>query len=340
MNRKLPVAGALLLLMTAGVFSETILVASLIVYDKDNTVMKQGRNPSEEIYERFSDCWFEGLVKFKRLSSKEYGEIYTSLDANRACFAEDAEYILFGYVQRNEGNWFANVKLYDHKSKKIAREFYSGDDASHYGRLIDRLTSNILDGLEEATGLFRNETARETTRPYEIKLPLSAFYWTPVDADWRSKLLGIAGVEVGVEIYPLQPRIVVGKALLDFSLRPEFSYSCATRQSGTYPLGYHGISLVLPLCAHFHFDMKNSFYVGGGLYYEVEMMSITPKYEDKRFLCQNMFGVEAMLGYEFGANETMNFFTEVRFDFHLNGDGYVAIRQALGVSFNLYRRRK
>lgn len=340
MNRNLAIAGALLFLITKGVFGETILVASLIVYDKDSIVIEQDTNPSEEIYKRLLDYWFEGLVEFKKLSPKEYGEIYTSLDANRACFAEDADYILFGYVQKNEGNWFANVKLYDHKAKKIIREFYSGDDISHYKRLINSLTLNILDGLEEATGLSRNETLREKTRPFEIKLPLSMFYWTPVDADWHSKFLGVIGVEAGVDIYPLQPKMALGKAMVDFSLRPEFSYSCAMGQSETYPLNYHGILLALPLCAHFHFNMKNSLYVGCGAYYEVEMMNITPKYEDKKFLYQNIFGIESMLGYEFGINETMNFFTEIRMDFHLNGDGFVAMKSAFGVSLNLYRRQK
>lgn len=340
MNRKLPIAGASLFLIAACVFGETILVASLIVYDKDSIVIEQDTNPSEEIYERFLDHWFEGLVKFKKLSPKEYGEIYTSLDANRACSAENAEYILFGYIQKNDGNWFANVKLYDHKAKKIGIEFYSGDDISHYNRFINSLTSNILDGLEEATGLSRNEMTREKTRPFEIKLPLSAFYWTPVDTEWHSKFLGIAGIEIGIEIYPLQPKMVLGGVLLDFSLRPEFSYSCATGQSGTYPLNCHGILLAFPLCAHFHFNMKNSLYLGCGFYYEVEMMNITPKYEDKKFLCQNIFGIEAMLGYEFGINETMNFFTEIRMDFHLNGDRFTAIKQAFGISFNLYRRLK
>lgn len=340
MNRKLSIAGALLVLMTTGVSGETILLASLIVYDKDSTVIRQDVNPSEEIYEKLLDYWFEGLVAFKRLSPKEYGEIYTSLDANRACFAEDAEYILFGYVQKNEGNWFANVKLYDYKAKKISREFYSGDDSSHYNRFLNTLTLHILDGLEEATGLSHNETMREKTRPFEIRLPLSTFYWSPVDADWHSKFLGVIGVKTGVEIYPLQPKIVLGTVLLDFSLRPEFSYSYATGQNKTYPLNYHGVSFSLPLCAYFHFNMRNSLYAGGGVYYEIEMMKMTPKYEDKKFLYQNIFGIETILGYEFGINETMNLFTEVRMDFHLNGDGFIAIKPTFGMSFNLYRRQK
>ncbi len=340
MNKKFLVIIVFLLFISKGLFGETILIASLIVYDKDSSVLEQDINPSEEIYENLLDYWFEGLVEFKKLSAKNYGEIYTALDANRACAAEESEYILFGYIQKNEGSWFANIKLYDSKAKKISKEFFSGDDISHYKRLLNNLTLNVLDGLEEVTGLSRNEMMREKTRPCETKLPLSAFYWTPLDSDWHSKFLGIAGGEIGMEIYPPQPKIVLGSFLLDFSLRPEFSYSYAIGQKETYPVIYHGVSFVLPLCFHLHFNMRNSLYAGGGAYYEVEMMKITPKYESEKFLYQNIFGTEILLGYEFSASRIINLFTEVRVDFHLNRDNFIAIKPMLGMSFNLYRGQK
>lgn len=319
-------------------FAETIFVAPMIIYDKDSNIIEQTKNPSEEIFERISMYWFEGLVTFKNLSAKKYGEIYTTLDANRCCAAENADCILFGYVQKNESNWIANMKLYDYKTKKISKEFYSGDDIFHYERLFDNLSKNILTGLEEVIGLNHNEILKEKLHPLEIKLPISAFYWCPIDGKWNLKMIGIAGGDMGIQIYPPQPKIIVGQFLIDFSLRPEFSYSYAMGKDNVYPLKYNAFSFVLPLCAHLHFDMNNSIYLGSGAYYEIELLKIKPKYEKNRVHYQNIFGLESFIGYESNLSKLINLFTEVRIDFHFNKDNFLAIKPVLGMSFNLFRQ--
>ena len=39
----------------------------------------------------------------------------------------------------------------------------------------------------------RDEVLNEKVRPLETRLPVSAFYWTPVDPGWNAVMLGIAG---------------------------------------------------------------------------------------------------------------------------------------------------
>ena len=102
MNKKLLSAMLILLLHAFFISAETVLIAPIIIYDKDSNVIPLDRNPSEEIYGKVSDYWFEGMLDIRLLSSRKYGEIYTTLDASRCCVAEEAEYILFGYIQKNE----------------------------------------------------------------------------------------------------------------------------------------------------------------------------------------------------------------------------------------------
>lgn len=317
--------------------AETVLMVPVIVYDKDSNVVVQSKNPSEEIFSTISGYWFKGLLSFKNLSAKKYGEIYTTFEANRVCEAEEARFILFGYMQKNEANWLVNIKLYDRNEKKTIREFYSSDDISHYNRLIENISGNILEGLEDVTGLNRSEIKKEETRPFEIKIPVSIFYWSPIDGDWSTRLLGIAGLDLGMDIYPPQSKFLVGQILVDYSFRPALSYSYAMGKTDGYPLNYHGISFVLPGCLHFHFDPKNSFYLGLGGYYEMELLKMKPNYESSKFEYQNIFGLESFFGYEFSATELLNIFAEVRFDFHVNNDTFIAVKPVCGVSFNFYK---
>ncbi len=337
MNKKLLSAMLILLLHAFFISAETVLIAPIIIYDKDSNVIPLDRNPSEEIYGKVSDYWFEGMLDIRLLSSRKYGEIYTTLDASRCCVAEEAEYILFGYIQKNEGSWSGSMKLYSANAKKTLMEFFSSDDINHYERLLDNLSDKILTGLEEITGLNRSEVLNSKIRPFELRMPASVFYWTPVDTGWNSTMTGIAGCDVGLELFPRQPKVTLGQILVDFSLRPELSYSYGMGKDGVYPLHYNGISFVLPVLARFHFNMRNSLYIGTGAYYEIELMSIIPKYEKQQFHYQNIFGLESFVGYELNVNEALDVFTEARFDFHFSKDSFLAVKAVLGLSLSLYK---
>ncbi len=335
-RRLLPI---LLLLIIPAVFmnAETVLVAPMTVYDKDSNAIDMPKNPADEVYDAVSDHWFEGMLSFRMVPARKYGAIYTTLDASRCCTAEEAEYILFGYVQKNEGSWTASMKLYDANSKKTLMEFFSGDDTDHYDRLMEDLSGKILAGLEEVTGLNRDEVLNRKIRPFEVKVPVSAFWWNPVAGGWNKRVTGIAGLDAFLEIYPKQPKLSPGGLLIDFSLRPGISDSFALGRDGSYPMIYDAVSFILPLCVHLHFDMKNSVYMGTGPYYEIQLMTYGPKYLPQEFHWQNMFGLEAFAGYEFAAGENTDLFTEVRLDFHFSRDSYLAVKAAVGASFRLYR---
>jgi hypothetical protein len=335
MENKVLVLILLLLTLSGMAFPEKVLVAPLVAYDGDGNSVELDGNPSENVYETISGYWFDGLLEFVRLPADSYGQIYTALDANRACEAENAEYILFGYVQKLEDRWFSAVKLYDCKSKKISREFFSADDSVHYGRFIENLCSNILEGIIDESGISFDGKLKERTRPFEARLPVSGFYWTPVGDDWTSRMTGIVGGSIGLHLFPCQPKLLPAQKLVDFSMRPTFSFSWGINTDGSYPLDYKGISFSLPVRTDFHFNSRNSIYAGVGVYYEIELIAVKPKYEDAMNVRQKIFGLEPLIGYEFKAGNLVALFSEVLADFHLNGDGFVALKNSLGISFLL-----
>ena len=69
-------------------------------------------------------------------------------------------------------------------------------------------------------------------------------------------------------------------------------------------------------------------------------MNIKPKYENEKFLYQNVFSFETIAGYEFDINDKAHLFAEMAFDFHLLGDGFVSVKPCLGASFNIFKERR
>lgn len=340
MNKKIFVFTLLLCMLSFDLFCETILVAPVVVYDKDSKRIETKENPAVFFFDVFSKRWFEGLINFSTISKSKYGEILNVLDANKACTAEKADFILYGYIQKNEVNWFGNIKLYNLSSKKVVGEYYCADGLEHYDRLLESLSNNILEGISEVTGLNHDDILEEKRRPYELRLPFSAFYWTPIDPKWNERILGIAGAELGLEFYPQQKVIIRKSKLLDVSARFDVFWNCGINQQNYYPLFLNNISICTPFINHVRFDENHSVYFGAGPGYAIQLMNIQPKYEKQQFYYQNVFFIECLTGYELHINRIVNLFSEVDFDFHLTGGDLVTIKPKLGISFTLYGGEK
>ena len=339
MNKKLFLL-FILINMSGLFFSAEIIVSDIAVYDKDGKKIEMHVNPSKLIYEKLNKHWFEGLIHFSYLDEDKYGISYTIIDANKICSVEHKDFIIYGYIKKEENNWFINLKLYDKERKIVSDEFYASDSLEQYERLINIISEKIVSGLEEITGINQIVKEEKDNHALELKLPASLYYWTPIDTKWSKKLLGIAGINAGLDFYPPFPKTIVNGMLIDFSGRLNLSWNFAINQKDIYPLFLNNISISIPALAHIHFDTRHCVYLGIGFSYELELMNIEPKYEKKQFFYQNMFSFENITGYEFSLTEKINLFSEIIIDYHIANDGFISIKPSLGASFNLYRKQK
>ncbi|MGN0739533.1 MAG: hypothetical protein ACI4LX_05120 [Treponema sp.] len=321
-------------------YADVIKVAPLAVYDSDGKKTAVPFNPAKAIHSELEKHWFEGLVNFFLISESSHGIPVTVSDANRICMSENADYLIYGYIKKNETNWLAEVKLYSASEKKTVREFFACDGIGHYDRLIDVLCRNILHGTEEITGLNQDELKKQKMRPMELRIPSSVFYWSPADARWGNKILGIAGISTGLEFYPELPVTAAGGKLVDFSLRLNLSWDIGMNRKDCYPLILNTMAVSLPALVHVHFNEAHSLHAGFGLAYGIEFMNIRPKYEDEKFLYQNVFSLEAVAGYEFRINRSAGIFTELVFDWHLMSDGFVSVKPCIGASFSIFKENR
>jgi len=321
-------------------FTSEIKIAPLAVFDSNGNAAEFSSSPSRIIYTELEKHWFEGLLSFSYLDEKKYEIPVTIVDANKICISEKSDYLLYGFIKKNESSWQCEVKLYDANSKKNLKQFFASDSLEYPDRLMDVLCQNILYGLEEITGLTADTVIAKKNHPAEISIPISPFYWTPVDSEWGSRILGIAGVATGIEFYPEQPSFALKGKLLDFSLKLNLLWKIGINKEEGYPLILNTAAVSLPVLFHIHFDMHHSLYCGAGLCYSFEFMKIRPKYENEKFLYQNIFSAEAVLGYEYCINNKVKMFTEVVADFALHEDGFISIRPGIGAAFTVFRGKK
>lgn len=339
MNKKVFLLLIITFLMVK-VFASEIVLTPLVSYDSFGNKIDMDENPAEAIYKSLEQHWFEGMIKFSYLSETQTGVVYTLMDANVICVSEKKDCIFYGYVQKNEGNWFANVKLYDASKKKVIREFYSSDDIDHYQRFLDHLTSNIIDGLMSITGLSKDELLDKNMRPTELKIPVSGFYWTPVDGDWNKVIMGVAGAKLGFEFFPSQKQVLFSSNLLDFSIMLKFEYNYGKNPNSSYPLTLNTVKVGLPVIFHIHTDTKNTLYTGFGINYGIEMLNYIPKYEEEKYLYQNIISGEFTAGYEFNISRFLNMFSELAVDIHFGQGGFITVKPTLGLSLNVFKGSK
>lgn len=321
-------------------FASEILIAPIAVYDSNGAKTSVSKGPDKEIYTELEKHWFEGLISFSWLEEKKYGIPVSIIDANTICVSENVDYLIYGYVKKNETNWNGEVKLYDAVEKKIIKEFFASDSIDQYDRFINVLCQNVLSGIEEISGLNQNELKKKETRLIELYIPVSLFYWTPIDSGWGNRILGIAGLTTGLEFYPPQSVVVTRGKLIDFSARFNLGWNIGINKKTSYPLILNTIEIGLPVILHLHFNEFHSLYGGLGLAYNIELMSIRPKYEDKKFLYQNVLSLETIVGYEFAPSEKIKLFSEIVFTYHMLGDGFVSIKPSIGVSFNVFKEQR
>jgi len=321
-------------------FSTEIRLAPFAVYDSGGNKIKSPLNPSKIIYEDLVNNWFEGMVLFSYADEEKYGIPVTIVDANKICISERVDYLLYGYIKKNDTSWLAEIKLYDATDKKIKKEFFASDDIEHYERMLKILSSNILSGIEELAGINPNEIGQKQSKTTEVRIPISLFYWSPIDSSWNKKILGLGGINAAVEIFPATPKFVAINKLFDFSIRANLSWDIAINQKDAYSLILNSVAIGFPLFIHMHFNQQHSIYTGLGVMYEIELLNIRPKYEQTQLLYQNIILLETTVGYSFNINKALNIYSEIDFDFHLAKDGFVSIKPCLGLSARISKEHK
>lgn len=334
MNKKMFI-NLIILLGSAFCFAEKIAVAPLITYDNESSKIVIEYDFQENLSKNLINEWFEGLIEFNKLSAEDYGDVYTTLDANKVCIAGKYDYLIYGFIQKNENSWFGNIKLFSVDAKKIVKEFFASDDIENMERFFQVLKNNVISGLYEITGLddIGNKTSDGIS--FKINLLLDGFYWHPIGEKWSSMYMGVGGGFLGIDFVPPQSKKTLFSKLIYLSLGVGASYAYGKETEKSYPLKLQTIQIMLPIYLHLNFSRYNSLFFRFAPYYEFEFLNIIQKYKEEEMYQQVLPGLEVGIGYEFFPLDWFSIYLKCDYSFHLSPDNFSVIKPGLGFKFKL-----
>mgnify|MGYP000846734442 CR=1 FL=1 len=334
MNKKVIVISFFLLFFSF-LFAEKIVIAPIVTYDVKGYKIKEKKEPYEILYEKLHSFWFEGLLKFEMIKKDEFEEVLTVLDAEKVCNVKNEGYLLYGYIQKNDTSWYGNIKLYSTAHKKIIKDFFASDELLQYERFIEVLSENILFGIMEVLGIEERRKKTQEMSVFKIDLPISVFYWNPLDNYWSDVYTGIVGGSIGLEFFPPQKNIEMNLFRLKLSGKLDFEYAFAKGKTNNYPLNLHTLKIISLFIMRFDLDKIHTICLGIGSFYEIDFLLVREKYKSETFYFQNMFGLSFPIRYEFSMNEKVSLGAGIGLDFHLSENSYVSIKPQVLFVFNL-----
>jgi len=238
---------------------------------------------------------------FREIKSREINAPVSLIDAVNVSRVERADYLLYGFVEKREHTYRAEIRLLDFEKRVIRRIFYSSDDIENYERLIGDLSYKIVSYFDSVFNLGVKE---DVPGQMILSVPVSLGYWTYISSAWINTMTGTAAMSTGLDL------ITNNKALSGFSratyiawnLNIEYRYGIGKEDVELRDMRI--ITLSLPLRVHIE-SLRNedSVFFGLGLLYELDIANIEETYKgDKRSLYSHM-GMLMTFGYKWKFNE-------------------------------------
>jgi hypothetical protein len=129
------------------------------------------------------------------------------LDALHLSNEFSLDYIIYGFIEKNEYSIHGELKLFDSKKQEIIRVFYSTDNADKLARLSRDLVSKIEEYFKSIFNMPLPGKKIKTGPSHGIiSFVLGAGYWTPVTSKWNEYNLGLYSIDLHTRLIPTRPR--------------------------------------------------------------------------------------------------------------------------------------
>lgn len=162
--------------------------------------------PHQTLQRAISELDRDGVIQIKKVKADSSGleSPRTSLEAAALCEARQIELLLYGYLRWSEYTWEGEVKLYDHRERRVLKRFFSRDDAAESERFIRDLAEKIVSYLYDDLGLASAIPESPPERNI-LAVPFQLGYPIPCAGDWDRLTMGIGRIETGLLFTPLRP---------------------------------------------------------------------------------------------------------------------------------------
>lgn len=330
----------LFFILSTLIFAQTVCISQIYVINEDGKEIKLFSRVNEDLKQELSKKWFDNCVDFKSVFNEQTGAVQSSFDALKVCNLLDEQFLIYGYLQKNESNFICELKLFDKSIKKVIKTFFDSDDIDNYDRLTKNMSDKIAEYFIDALKIDINGKKDKDIHPFELSIPASLYYWAPLDKEWSKVLLGVCGCEVGLDLFPEYPVLIRDGKTIDFNYRFNLGYKYGLGNPEYYRLNYNTISVSAPIICNIHFNSLNTLSLGIGPVYEFNILNFEKKYENFSNYFQNNLGLEFIFEYKYKLRDNLLLNFELDMDIHFLEYSFLVVKPKVGLIWNFYRRNK
>jgi hypothetical protein len=240
---------------------------------------------------------------FRYIKSEGVNAPVSVIDAIALSRLERVEYLVYGFVEKREYTYRAELRLLDFAGREIIKIFYSSDDIDNYQRLIKDLSYKVVTYLDSvfALGILEEEPGK-----FILSVPVSLGYWSYMSSAWMNTVSGTFAFSTGLDL------ITNDKAFQDLKRKTyvAWSFNIEYRHGlGKYDVelqSLHIISFSFPVRIHIESLSKDEgVFLGFGVSYEFDIASIEEMYVGKKRYLYTHIGMLGSFGYQWRLNEKM-----------------------------------
>lgn len=297
-------AALALLLATANLQAMEIYLAPISYQDESGTDAPESRRPGADLLRLFAETALADGVSLRDASESADQAPRTWLEAARLCESQGYAYLLYGFVKRTDYSYYAELKLLEREGKNVAAAFISGDDGSHYERLIEDLARKITSYVRTDLGMAPAPSPREPARNL-IALPIAAGWWTPMGGPWSAAMAGLVTADMSVRFIPAKPLFEVLRRPGFLALGLDLVYALGASQPGVEGFYLHAAKVRLPVEAFLDLGAGHRVGLGVGFLLEVDTMAKAKLYGSTVVSSTVVPGAACSVIYQYVLNPTV-----------------------------------
>ena len=273
-----------------------IYIAPITYIDtKEETVISR-MEISKEMRTETEKILYGKKIFLKEIRNEELNAPVSIIDAIKVSRDERADYLLYGFIEKKEYIYSAEIRFLDFGKRAISKIFYSTDDIENYERLIKDLSCKIVSYLDT---IFDFGLREEKSGKFILSIPLSFGYWSYLSSDWRNTITGTGSISTGLNLITNDRRIysLNHRSYLSWNLNIEYRYGIGKDDVELKDM--HILTLSFPIRVHVEsLSKEGGIFFGFGFLYDFNLANIEETYiGDKQTLYTHM-GALGSFGYQ------------------------------------------
>ena len=275
---------------------------------------------------------------FEEVKNKELNAPVSMIDAIKVSKEEMADYLLYGFIEKKEYAYRAEIRLLDFEKREIIKIFYSSDDIENYERVIKDLSYKIVSYLDE---IFTLGIKEEKPGKFILSIPISFGYWSYLSPEWINTVRGTGAASTGFDLIANDNAFqnIKRKTYLSCGLNLEYRYGIGKENVELKDIRI--ISLGFPIRIHIESLLnENGVIFGFGFFYEVDLANIEEMYgENKRSLYTHL-GFMGSFGYQWRLSKNLKIALDNIVDIGLQNPLMVSFSPRMRFLYSIYTKER